>query len=454
MTGIMEKIRCYGRLYMPCFLEVRLREKGSAQVIRLEPADLNELKKYYEPKQISGMSILFRVIGEQIQLENTGGINAPALMGRFSVIDESIKQAAQEMACQVEDQNPELIFAELLHLSDHHTDNINRREHIYRYEIPIIAASAMPKNQQIELSDLYLTIDKGSVWLFSKKHQKFVIPRTSSAYNHRLNKLPLFRFLADLPYQYSRFDLSRYFPKLGFYPRVQVDGVIISLGTWIVDAENLTSFQVADEEFASANFLKFSEEVKLSRYFILTEGDQELVFDRSNKQEVLFFCRCIRQKKEIIIKEYLAQRSVKQYNAFLLPAEKLVHPVPDVQLPAKLRVKRKLIPGLEWLYLKIYSPGLGANRLLLRIRPLLKKQYTQTRITRWFFIWYQDPTPHIRLRLMIAPESIGEVLLQAFAYRYLLIFANSYNDYLPMQNFEKILSSKSSVVTAPVISPR
>jgi hypothetical protein len=79
-------------------------------------------------------------------------------MGRFTVADETIANAAQAMARQLELQNPDIICAELLHLADPHTDNINRRAHIYQYELPVTGASTLPETQQIQLSDLYMVV--------------------------------------------------------------------------------------------------------------------------------------------------------------------------------------------------------------------------------------------------------------------------------------------------------
>jgi thiopeptide-type bacteriocin biosynthesis protein len=396
-------------------LETWLKDRSPTAVIRLEYSDLEHLKRESQLKQITGMSILFRLIEDQVLIETAGGTNGPALIGRFTVIDQGIQSAAKAMAQSIEEQNPELIFAELLHLADPHTDNVNRRTHIYQYEIPITASSTLPENFQIDLSDLYLSVKDNVAVLFSRKHQKLVIPRLSTAYNHTLNKLPLFRFLADLPYQYGRhklsFELRQYFPDLKFYPRVQIEDTIISLAMWIIDSEKAASLQVTRDDLLLQNFRLFSEELNLPRYFTLSEGDQELVFDQSVDNEILFFCGCIRRKKQVTIKEHLSQPTIRQYNAYLLPAEKLSLPKPIFHFHGKVTKDRKLIPGSEWLYLKIYTPTLAANRLLLQLRPLLQKKYGQYKVKQWFFIRYQDPAPHIRLRLMIAPQAISEILL-------------------------------------------
>ncbi|MEB0280861.1 lantibiotic dehydratase [Mucilaginibacter sp. 10B2] len=214
-------------------MEVWLRDRSAAPVIRLDDADLERLKTAAVPQQLLGMSVLFRITENKVFVESAGGVNAPALMGRLTPADEKIAQAAQMMAHHLEAQNPDLIFAELLHLTDPHIDNINRRVHIYHYELPITAGSTLPEAQQLQLSDLYIRIVNNMVMLFSEKHQKIVIPRLTSAYNHSLNKLPLFRFLADLPYQFGRsslgVDLRQYFPNLRFYPRVEYKETILSL---------------------------------------------------------------------------------------------------------------------------------------------------------------------------------------------------------------------------------
>jgi thiopeptide-type bacteriocin biosynthesis protein len=394
-------------------LESWLRDKSADPVIRLEKEDLDQLKNLGTPDPLLGMSVLFRVSNDHIFIENAGGINAPALLGRFTVADENIAAAAQAMARKLENLNQETIFAELLHLADPHTDNVNRRAHIYRYELPITAASSLPRTRQLQLSDLYIKIIDHKAMLFSAKHQKFVVPRLTSAYNHSLNKLPLFRFLADLPYQYGpsnlSLDLRQLFPGLSFYPRVVYKGAILSLATWVVTEQQI--YQLNDPKNGTKYFQALSKTIRLPRYFSLAEGDQELVFDSQHNAEVRFFLNCASQKKELILKEYLEQHEIKQYNAYLLPTDSLALPKAVKMTSHKNNVQRKYMPGSQWLYLKIYGPKIGANRLLLRIAPLLKKRYGQHQISQWFFIRYEDHAPHIRLRLKVSPEMISELLL-------------------------------------------
>ncbi|HEY4327512.1 MAG TPA: lantibiotic dehydratase [Mucilaginibacter sp.] len=396
-------------------------------VIRLNKEDLEKVKGNREDISISGLSVLFRIAGQQIFLESAGGINAPALMGRFTVAGEEIESAAKEMARLQEAANPDIIFAELLHLGDPHSDNVNRRECIWSYELPITAASTLPADRQLSLSDLYVSIENNKAVLRSEKYGKMVVPRLTSAYNHSLNKLPLFRFLADLPYQYGRYnlglDLYYFFPGLSFYPRVEYLNTVLCLATWYLNEATLQPLQQTGNAAIFSAFGKVCSELKLPAAFLLADGDQQLLFFRERKEDILFFASCVRQKKEVIIKEYLAETScqalvrdaagnpfVHQFNAYLIPSGPAVLPKASA-IPIQKKVQRKFMPGSEWLFLKIYIPKAGSARLLLKILPLIRRKYPNGKVKKWFFIRYEDHAPHIRLRLMITPDALSDVLI-------------------------------------------
>lgn len=64
--------------------------------------------------------------------------------------------------------------------------------------------------------------------------------------------------------------------------------------------------------------------------------------------------------------------------------------------------ERKFIPGNEWLYLKIYT-GIKTSDIILEeaIQPLTDYFMENNYIMKWFFIRYNDPKPHLRLRLKL-----------------------------------------------------
>ncbi|WP_353149500.1 thiopeptide-type bacteriocin biosynthesis protein [Chryseobacterium sp.] len=77
-----------------------------------------------------------------------------------------------------------------------------------------------------------------------------------------------------------------------------------------------------------------------------------------------------------------------------------------------MMAQRIFIPGSEWLYLKIYT-GVKTADLILEeaIKPLIDYFQENNYISKWFFIRYNDPNPHIRLRLMLKDiKNYSEIL--------------------------------------------
>lgn len=66
-------------------------------------------------------------------------------------------------------------------------------------------------------------------------------------------------------------------------------------------------------------------------------------------------------------------------------------------------MKRKFIPGSEWLYIKIYT-GVKTVDILLEeaLKPLLEQLYKECLIKKWFFIRYNDPRGHLRIRFELS----------------------------------------------------
>lgn len=64
--------------------------------------------------------------------------------------------------------------------------------------------------------------------------------------------------------------------------------------------------------------------------------------------------------------------------------------------------RRIFYPGSEWLYFKIYTGVKTSDIFLLElIKPLVEQLKNENVITKWFFIRYNDPKPHLRIRFNI-----------------------------------------------------
>ncbi|NVO10367.1 MAG: hypothetical protein HXX16_10430 [Bacteroidales bacterium] len=69
---------------------------------------------------------------------------------------------------------------------------------------------------------------------------------------------------------------------------------------------------------------------------------------------------------------------------------------------ANINLKRNFIIGDEWLYYKIYSGPKSTDYILTSILlPLINKLLNEKTIDKWFFIRYNDPDLHLRIRLHV-----------------------------------------------------
>ncbi|MDX6281648.1 MAG: lantibiotic biosynthesis protein, partial [Kribbellaceae bacterium] len=71
-------------------------------------------------------------------------------------------------------------------------------------------------------------------------------------------------------------------------------------------------------------------------------------------------------------------------------------------------------PGDEWLYAKLYLSAERQDDLLVDHVGQLARALPE-QVDRWFFIRYNDPEPHLRLRFHAAPGELSSVLLPALA---------------------------------------
>ena len=63
---------------------------------------------------------------------------------------------------------------------------------------------------------------------------------------------------------------------------------------------------------------------------------------------------------------------------------------------------RIFYPGSEWLYFKIYTGVKTSEFLLEVIKPFVEQLQNENKIKKWFFIRYNDPKPHLRIRFNIS----------------------------------------------------
>src|SRR5690606_35099008 len=76
-----------------------------------------------------------------------------------------------------------------------------------------------------------------------------------------------------------------------------------------------------------------------------------------------------------------------------------------IKLKMTKEIQRNLIIGDDWLYYKIYTGRKTTNYILVEVlKPIIENLIEKKIIIKWFFIRYEDPKHHIRLRFNFSDD--------------------------------------------------
>ena len=181
----------------------------------------------------------------KIYLHPMGGSGAANLLGRFCHVDEKICQSVMEIMQEEEKSLPDdKLYAEIVHLPESRIGNILARPVLRPYEVPYLAKAGVGKEFQLEITDLMVSVRQRKFVLRSKRLNKEIIPRLTSAHNFsQPSVMPIYQFLCNLQNQYYRggmgLFLSSLFNEFPYLPRITYKNVILSLARWHVKADDL-----------------------------------------------------------------------------------------------------------------------------------------------------------------------------------------------------------------------
>lgn len=244
-----------------------------------------------------------------IHLTGFSGVSGASLLARFAHTDEKMAQMVTEITVKEQELMPDILFAEIAHLPDSRIGNILSRPHIRDYEILYLANSDLPENRLIYMSDLYVSIRQGRIFLRSKKLNKEIIPRLTNAHNYRNNPMPGYWFLCDMQQQQGRvgifFNWGYLNNKLSFLPRVRYKNTILSLATWkikIAEMKHLFAIKEVDQLLIETK--KWQEKYSLPSKMLLVDGDNELLVDWEEPRSLQALFSIIKKREMIVLTEF------------------------------------------------------------------------------------------------------------------------------------------------------
>ena len=401
--------------------------------IVLTDKDLDELKETDTPDLPYSMYLMGSLLGKSaadidagdylFELSTCNGPSAANLLGRFchgdTLLTDQVKNCLQEEA----GQHPDYIYAEVIHLPEARAGNILLRPQLREYEIVYLGNGSVPEDHQLPLADLMVSVQNNTIVLRSKKLNKRVIPRLSTAHNYRAGGLPAYKFLCDLQFQQLHSGLYWSWEHLGqepFLPRVRYGKIILSKCTWHLhkkDYPELTDKNIKPDY--AALFGKIRKQWNLPRFLVIAEGDNELFIDLDNAACLQLLATTLIKKEHVKLQEFLNTADLgwvtsaqgTYTNEVIIPMHRAAAKATPVNTSTAAEARqpalpaRRFVTGSEWLYVKIYCGTSSAERILKTvIKPLTEELVAAGTIDQWFFLRYSDPEHHLRIRFHHATD--------------------------------------------------
>lgn len=381
--------------------------------------------------------VMFRLIDdEKIYFQSCGGSSAANLLGRFAHGDASIHNIIKEITTHEQEINENKILAEIVHLPESRIGNILLRPVLRDYEIPYLGKSALPLDNQIQLQDLMVSVQNNKIILRSKKLNKEIIPRLSTAHNYSFNALPVYQFLCDLQTQYFEksglgFNWGSLTANYKFLPRATYKNVILERAKWQLNKDDIAPLLKEKKSSVSA-VNEWRRQLNLPEQVVLADGDNELLINFNDVQSIGMLLSSVKKRDRFTLEEFLFNKKnlfikdgdgngyVNECIALLLKDTKAAKKMAQAIIPTENEkatreqelIQRSFIIGSEWLYYKFYAGIKTADKLLADVvRPLTQDLIDKKSIDKFFFIRYADPENHIRLRFHFTDLSkIGFVI--------------------------------------------
>ena len=400
------------------------------RTVELTAAELDEFAHREEDinKLAASISVLFSVTeSDEIRIETAGNTSALNLLGRFAHCDPRLERTLKEITQMEQERNPNVILAEIVHLPEDRIGNIVQRPYLRDFEIPYLAKSNAPVEHQITLDDLMVSIRWNRIYLRSKRLNKEVCPRMGNAHNFTSKAQPVYQFLAELQFQdvipYVPFFWNKMDYMYPFLPGVKYKGIILSPAKWFFRKGDLFFLDETDPIVRLTKFEEFKSKYRLPDTFLIADGDNELFINSRDKGSFNMFCAIAKKRDRFLLVEFFAPKNVVEDDEGNIHAHQFVAslikttathnlPVPrDIGKTVSTDLIQKFSIGDDWLYYSLYTGVQTSDRVLIEcISPLISFLETNDLISNWFFIRYNDPENHIRIRFLVKNNEHAKVI--------------------------------------------
>lgn len=256
------------------------------------------------------ISCMYKIVGYDdngplISHINFTGTSSTYMLTRFAEADHNIKAIVNDIAKIESNANKDVILAEISHLTNPHSWNVQKRPYMRTAILSINSFLDKSTCDIINIEDLNIYIKNGKVRLHSKKLGKEVLPCFTSAYNYKYKSSEIYKFLGDVQMQYSNRNLSISFSGLlkllGHLPRIRYKNIIVTPETWHISTASIKKGKSID----ICAFKMTLQNKNMPQYLSYSEGDQVYVVDTNSEISLTELFKLIRNRESFVLEEFL-----------------------------------------------------------------------------------------------------------------------------------------------------
>ncbi|MEA1875489.1 MAG: lantibiotic dehydratase family protein [Bacteroidota bacterium] len=266
-------------------------DSSTYQILNANDIRLLKINQGLWPKQMYAICSLFGDSDNpEIYIQLAAKGNPVYLMGRFGFLPDAGLESMLKTCIKDEiAENPDDIFADIIHLPENRTGNILQRPSCYPYEIPFLTQSLLPQDKQIDLNDILVSVENDKVILTHRLNGLNIIPRLSNAHNYAHGQLAVYEFLVKCGKQtgsdiYSLPEDG--LTKFGFIPGLKYGDLVFRLPQWKLNLSDLKKNMPKEKEDRFNRLKLWVQKNKMPDQVILKEGDRHLFVNWQNQNLV------------------------------------------------------------------------------------------------------------------------------------------------------------------------
>lgn len=390
--------------------------------VELTESDLEALATPDRPPLPDAFEASVALSADRILVEHAWGPSGARLIGRLCHLDERIDAGVRAHLAAEEAHAPEAVYAEFVHLPTGRVGNLLARPVLRSYEIPYLGVSGAPRERQIPVQDLTVTVEGERVRLRSRSlggGGREVIPRLTASLSTAYESLGLYRLVGALQEQGRASHLWwswAPFNNVPFLPRVVLGRLVLSRALWLVAPGEIAPLARARGAARYRLASRWRQERRIPRFVLQIEAENALLFDLENPLCLDSFIELVKGRTEVVLTESFPDPD--ELGAVRGPEGRFFHEIlvlftrrpeerPAAPPPAPAaRTDRSFPPGSEWLDIRIHTGTGTADRVLLdEIAPLVREARS------WFFAREAES---LRVCLQGEPGRLDTVVRETF----------------------------------------